>query len=569
MELLSATDIQFGYTPVLQVWRGSNLLWNRGLYWTGLGSDNNWTTDNNWNGSQAPVANSFLTFAGTTRLTAFNDFAIDTTFGSISFDSTAGQFYLSGNRLTIGTGGFTNNSLTLQTITNDIKLTPADNIIKAASDMSFNGVLSGVGSITKSGNGTVTLRGANTYTGKTIVTQGTLTTSAANRISDSSAVEVDSGATFQIGGSETIASIAGAGNVTMGANSLTLAGSTSTVFSGNLTSSTGVFTKTGTATQTLSGTTTFGGTVQLRGGTLLIPSGTHTQTTAANPRNFQLSLPSGSVATLTISGGSLTTTGFFMGENGGGTSTVNCNGGILQVNGQTWMAGVSSIVNINGGTFLPSRIDIGGGSGTTTSIINLNSGILITGLRWGIGGAAATSTFNLNGGTFECNLFTRNNGTNTFNFNGGTFVATVNVTLPTPFNYIVQSGGANFSVNSAVTLTTGGLSDGGGGGGVTKSGVGTLALNGTLTYTGATSTLAGTTRRVVNNGGTSPGTVTGTANFTNTTLSVSFNVAPSIGMIFQFFPGSTTETYSAVSLIGAPGRTATYDSSTSTLTIVS
>lgn len=431
-------------------------------------------------------------------------------------------------------------------------------------------ITSGAIDFIKDGIGTLTLSGANSYTGKTIVRRGTLTTSAADKIPDASDIEVDSGATFQIGGSETVASLAGSGNVVLGANQLTLAGSGSTEFSGNLTSSTGTFQKTGSATQTLSGTSTFGGNVQLRGGTIVVSSGTHTQTKAANPRNFQLSLPLTSVSTLTITGGTLITTGLFMGENGGGTSTVNCNGGTLQVNGMAWEAGVSSTLNINGGTFLTQGFDLGGGTGTTTSIVNLNSGVmtLTSALRWGlVGGATSTSTFSLNGGTLNCNTFVRSGGTNTFNFNGGTFVATVNVTLPTPFNYIVQAGGAIFSPNAGVTLTTGGLSDGGGGGGVTKLGVGTLVLSGTLLYTGATSTLAGTTRRIVNNGGASPGTVTATANFTNTTLSVSFNVVPSSGMTFKFFPTSTTQSYASITLTNGGGLTPSYDSLTSTLTL--
>lgn len=416
-------------------------------------------------------------------------------------------------------------------------------------------ITSGAIDFIKDGIGTLTLSGANSYTGKTIVLRGTLTTSAADKIPDTSAIEVDSGATFQIGGTETVASLAGSG---------------STQFSGNLTSSTGTFQKTGSATQTLSGTSTFGGNVQLQGGTIVVSSGTHTQTKAANPRNFQLSLPLTSVSTLTVSGGTLITTGLFMGENGGGTSTVNCNGGTLQVNGMAWETGVLSTLNINGGTFLTQGFDLGGGSGTTTSIVNLNSGVmtLTSALRWGlVGGAASTSTFSLNGGTLNCNSFVRSGGTNTFNFNGGTFVATVNVTLPTPFNYIVQAGGAIFSPNAGVTLTTGGLSDGGGGGGVTKLGVGTLVLSGTLLYTGATSTLAGTTRRIVTNGGTSPGTVTATANFTNTTLSVSFNVVPSSGMTFKFFPTSTAQSYASITLTNGWGLTPSYDSLTSTLTL--
>jgi hypothetical protein len=38
-------------------------------------------------------------------------------------------------------------------------------------------------------------------------------------------------------------------------------------------------------------------------------------------------------------------------------------------------------------------------------------------------------------------------------------------------------------------------------------------------------------------------------------------------MTFRFFQGSTTNTYASVTLVGAPGRTGTYNSANSTLTI--
>ena len=573
MELLSATDIRFGSLSALQVWKGSKLIWNRGFYWVGLGSDDNWETSQNWSDGKTPVSNSVLIFAGTNRLSAFNNFTINTPFNSIIFNSDAGMFQLSGNEFIIGTYGFSNRSPNTQIINNNVKLSVGNTTINTlVGNMTFNGILSGNGSILKNGEGLALFGGANTYTGKTIVSQGTLATTTANRISDSSIIEVQSGATFSIGGSETIASLEGNGTVLFGANSLTISSANSATFVGLLSGSSGLFSKLGTGTQILGGTTSSGGSILIKGGSLVISAGTHTQTKAANPRNLQLSNSLSDTSTLTISGGTLTVTGLFMGENGGGTSTINCNGGTFQNNSQSWQAGVLSTLNINGGTFSSQGLDLGGGTGTTTSIVNLNSGVmtLTSSLRWGlVGGATSTSTFSLNGGTFNCNSFLRSGGTNTFNFNGGTFVATINLTLPSPFNYIVQSGGAIFNVNSLVTLTTAGLSDGGGGGGVTKLGSGILALNGTLGYTGATSILAGSVRSVRLNEGTSPATVTGTATFTNTTLSVSFNVAPSVGMTFKFFPTSTTQSYPVVSLIGAPGRTASYDSSTSTLTIIS
>jgi fibronectin-binding autotransporter adhesin len=53
----------------------------------------------------------------------------------------------------------------------------ANNLTVGANKLStaFSGVISGTGSLTKIGSGTLTLRGANTYTGKTLVRQGKLT----------------------------------------------------------------------------------------------------------------------------------------------------------------------------------------------------------------------------------------------------------------------------------------------------------------------------------------------------------------------------------------------------------
>jgi len=108
----------------------------------------------------------------------------------------------------------------------------------------------------------------------------------------------------------------------------------------------------------------------------------------------------------------------------------------------------------------------------------------------------------------------------------------------------------------------------GGNGGLTKQGAGTLAMGSLAhSYNGSSSIEAGTITRTIVNAGTSPGSVNGTATFTNTTLSVSFDVAPSIGMTFKFFPGATTQSYASVTLVNAAGRTGIYDSPTSTLTI--
>lgn len=353
--------------------------------------------------------------------------------------------------------------------------------------------------LTKLGANTLTISGANTYTGPTLVIAGTMATSAADRIPNNSDVTIVLGATLSLGGSDQFSTLAGAGTLARGANATTLSSSNSATFTGTMTNSGGTFTKTGTGTQTLGGTTTFAGPVQLTGGTLAISAGTHTQTAAASPRNFQMSISSGQVSVLTISGGTLTTTGFFFGENGGGTSTVNCNGGTIQVNGQTWQAGALSTLNVNGGTFSAGSFDAGGGSGTTTSIVNLLSGAMtLTGtLRWGISGAAATSVFNLDGGVFTSAAWFRSGGAvNTFNFNGGTFTTTTNnLTITQPLiSCLIKEGGAVFSPGAGINLIWDTVLANAAGaiGSLVKNGAGTLILTQANTFTGIITINAGT-----------------------------------------------------------------------------
>ena len=86
-------------------------------------------------------------------------------------------------------------------------------------NVSFATTLAGSGGLTKAGSGTLTLAGA-TYTGATNVNGGTLQAGAANVFASSSAVTVASGATLAFNGfNQTLASLAGAGSVTMGAGS--------------------------------------------------------------------------------------------------------------------------------------------------------------------------------------------------------------------------------------------------------------------------------------------------------------------------------------------------------------
>lgn len=405
--------------------------------------------------------------------------------------------------------------------------------------------------LTKLGANTLTISGANTYTGPTLVIAGTLATSAANRIPDASAVTILSGATIILGGADTFATLAGAGTLTCGANALTLNSANSAIFSGTITNTAGTFTKTGSGVQTLSGSTTVAANVRLDGGGI-ISSGTFLQTAAAGSRNFQIALAGGTTAALTVSGGTMTVTGLFFGENNGGSATVNVNSGTLQVNGETWQAGLLSTLNVNGGNFITSgSFDIGGGSGTTTSIVNVISGSMTLGpfLRWGIGSATSTSIINLDGGTLTSVNWVRNGGTNTFNFNGGTFTTTTNnLTITQPLiSCLIKSGGAIFGNAVTLIFDTVIANAPSVSGNLVMNGTGTLILrqantfSGTITINagslnfgnGSTTGSAGSSSGITNN-------ATLTFNRSNTiTQGTDFPVISGSGVLIQAGSGTT------------------------------
>jgi autotransporter-associated beta strand protein len=161
-----------------------------------------------------------------------------------------------------------------------------------ASDLTISSAISGT-NLNKTGAGILTLSGANTYTGATNINAGTLRLGANNVIPNASAVTVQSGATLNLNNySDTVASLAGSGIITLGSGTLTAGDSTNTTFSGSFTSGdTGTFAKTGTGTLTFgSGMNLSAGTLQLGGGTLNLGGFTSTfnalSVTAASVLDF-------------------------------------------------------------------------------------------------------------------------------------------------------------------------------------------------------------------------------------------------------------------------------------------
>ena len=126
------------------------------------------------------------------------------------------------------------------------------------------------------------------------------------------------------------------------------------------------------------------------------------------------------------------------------------------------------------------------------------------------------------------------------------------------------AGSATFDVTNPASLTVSGII--GGTGGVVKTGSGTLTLEGDITYTGQTSITGGTL--VVEKEFSNSSDIS-LVRFTSTTLEITFTTIPTSGATYKLLGGSTSQTYDteAITLLGASGVIATYNSLTSTLTI--
>ena len=140
--------------------------------------------------------------------------------------------------------------------------------LHASSKYSISGATSGNGDFTKVGNGYFTFRGNDSSV--TTFSEASLPTGLSDAGED---LTVTSGNTYTLSGNETFDSLAGAGNVALGSNTLTIGvadgGGGDTTFSGVMSGS-GNLTKQGSGELTLSGTNTYTGSTTISAGTLTV-----------------------------------------------------------------------------------------------------------------------------------------------------------------------------------------------------------------------------------------------------------------------------------------------------------
>lgn len=151
-------------------------------------------------------------------------------------------------------------------------LTVSGNGMSSGAHFIFEGSISGTGGIIKDGAHHQQLSGTSFYSGATYINDGTLS-AGLNAFSSQSAHVVAAGATLWNSASNRIGSLAGQGDVRLGAGTFTAGGdNSSTVFSGTMFGN-GGFSKEGAGTLTLSGTGIYTGATTVSEGRLEIAAG--------------------------------------------------------------------------------------------------------------------------------------------------------------------------------------------------------------------------------------------------------------------------------------------------------
>ena len=180
-----------------------NELYSATQTWTGLGTGNNWRIGSNWTSLAIPAVGDDLVFAGSVRPNPNNNnSAVQGVFSSITFDSTATNFLITGVAALTFSNGITNNSVNTQTFNNPVTL-GSSNVTVAASSGNIT-MLQAVGDagagrgMTKTGSAALTLSTNNTYTGATTVSAGSLILGASGSVGSSSVLDVASGATLNV-----------------------------------------------------------------------------------------------------------------------------------------------------------------------------------------------------------------------------------------------------------------------------------------------------------------------------------------------------------------------------------
>jgi autotransporter-associated beta strand protein len=391
------------------------------------------------------------------------------------------------------------------------------------------------GSLTKDGNGMLTLSGANTYTGGTTISGGILKiANNDNNLGGTAGTLTFNNGTLQFGA--TGITLSGSRPVT-----ITSSGGFVDIASGNTGTIAGVIggggtlTKTGTGTLLLSSTAnTFTGNLNINGGTLELAGGSGATYTGGT-------ITINGAANLLLSGTYylFTDKTITFDSTGGGTLNVGTGGSgmLIRGGGATFTTSGGARNTINGGSFInldnpgkPVTFNVVRGSDPTVdldvsvqignpgSITKAGNGIMTLGNAANYytggtiinGGTLSVATINTTG---NGNLGNLSASTGTLTLGGGVLKYTgtaATFSSPWKLNDGTLSG---IDVANTLTITTDAPSSTGS---LTKFGLGTLILSGNNGFTGGT-TISGGILKIANSDNNLGGTA-GTLTFNNGTL---------------------------------------------------
>lgn len=386
-----------------------------------------------------------------------------------------------------------------------------------AGSSNISAVISGPGSFTLTGGGTLTLGAQNTYTTATNLNAGTLVLAGGNNtLAPSGLLDFTGTSTLDLGGnSQSITEIKSTAGVTATITDGTLIETVTANFNIGFSGTMNL-----TSTATLN---TPAGKFDILGGGTVNTAGTINAVGNPSSGGYAMLVGDGSNGTLNITGGSVivaagdpaSTQSLNVGP-GGARGIVNISGGSLSVasdqsidlGGRNNGFPGTATINLSGtgafsvytGTANPT-ITLGGGANSTAGSVNLNIGNYSTSGSYG-GTVSTGRSFAVISGTPA--------DAAAINFDGGTFQATGNITslIGAGIAVNVLNGGATFDVNGH-SVGTSQVINGSGTGGLTvmsTAGGGSLALSANNTYAGPTNINAGLLLANTPSGGSATGT---------------------------------------------------------------
>ncbi|MFA9438638.1 beta strand repeat-containing protein [Uliginosibacterium sp. sgz301328] len=361
-----------------------------------------------------------------------------------------GTLALTGNNANFNGGVTVNAAGVLEARAQSLPPSVVDNgLVRFTQDSAgtYAGLISGSGAVDKTLGGDLTLSGTNTYGGGTTINAGTLFISG-----DANLGAASGGLTLNGGALGSVANVttSRATTVTTAGGGLNTAAGTTLTMNGVI-GGAGQLAKTGSGTAVLAGTNSYAGGTSIFAGVLQ----------AASDAN--LGATSGA---LTFDGGTLDTTEDMATAR---ATLIMANGGTLQTEAGTTLShdgtisGSGTLAKTGDGTLVLS------GNNTQAGGTAINGGVVQIASDANLGDAGAAVSFD--GGTLRAANGMTIARSGTLNAGGGT----------------IEVGGDPFQSANDVTFS-GAIS---GAGSLNKIGTGTLVLNGTNTYTGATNVTDG------------------------------------------------------------------------------